>query len=79
MRQNKEIFQEIAKMGRLIGCATVFAVGLVYIWASAFFTRPVSMEFIWHQLTSRWLLMVLLIAFLVFLLVVLVVPEKVRF
>ena len=71
VRRRKEILQEIAKMGRLIGCAIVFAVGLVYIWASAFFTRSVSMEFIWRQLTSRWLLMFLLIAFFAFLLLVL--------
>ena len=72
MQEHKEVFREIAKMGRLIGCAVILLAVIFYLWASAFFTRPVSMEFVWRQLTSRWLLLLFVISFLTFLLLVLI-------
>ena len=66
----KQLFTEIAKVGRLIGIAGVLGVLVVYLWASAFFSRPVSFDFIWHQFTSRWLLMVIGCMFLAFVLFV---------
>ena len=72
LQEHKGIFYEIAKVGRLIGCATVLLISLVYLWASAFFTRTVSWDFLWHQLTSRWLMFSLVLAVLIFLLVVFV-------
>lgn len=72
LRGHKEVFHEIAKMGRLIGCAIVLVMGLIYLWASAFFSRPVSFAFIWHQLTSRWLILSVGLIGFIFLLIVVV-------
>lgn len=72
LREQKEVFREIAKMGRLIGVAVVLTAGLVYLWASAFFSRSVSLDFLWHQLTSRWLMFSITLVFFIFLLIVLV-------
>ena len=66
----RDVFQEIAKMGHLIGGACVLTLALLYIWASAFFSRPVSLSFLWHQLTSRWFMLVVLIVFVVFFLLI---------
>ena len=72
MRERREIFHEIAKMGRLIGCAVVLLLSLIYLWASAFFTRNVSFSFLWQQLTSRWLMFSTALLVFIFLLIVLV-------
>lgn len=69
---NKRYFREITSIGRLIGGAVVLWLVLIYTWASAFFTRPVSMDFIWHQLTSRWALWFVFVAFLAFILFIMV-------
>ena len=72
LREHKEVYREIAKVGRLIGCAMVLTIGLIYLWASAFFSRSVSFAFLWHQLTSRWLVLSAVVLGVIFLLVVLV-------
>ena len=70
MQHSKRLFKEIAKVGRLIGCAVVLLVVAIYLWASAFFTRPVSWHFLWHQFTARWLLIFIGIAVFSFILFV---------
>ncbi len=72
LRARREIFYEIAKMGRLIGCAAFLLVCLIYLWASAFFTRPISFAFLWQQITSRWLMFSTALLVFTFLLVVFV-------
>ncbi len=68
MLKEKKLLSEIIKAGRLVVCAVVLWIILLFIWASAFFTRPVSWRFIWHQLSARWVLMVIVVAFLAFVL-----------
>lgn len=68
--KHKTVFKEISKMGCLIGGAVVVLIVVIYLWASAFFSRSVSFDFVWHQLTSRWMLFVIFIAFFAFLLFV---------
>ncbi len=66
MQEKKKYFHEISKVGCLIGCAAVLGGLLVYIWASAFFTRPVSLNFLGRQIMARWVLLVIVTAFLAF-------------
>ena len=70
MSEKKRYLKEIIKIGSLIGSAVVLGFLLIYIWASSFFTRPVSWDFLWHQITSRWLLLVVFISFVGFVLFV---------
>ena len=72
LRGHKEVFREIGKMGRLIGGAMVLTIALIYLWASAFFTRSVSFSFLWHHLTSRWLIFSCALVVFIFLLIVFV-------
>jgi len=70
VQERKRYFHEFAKIGSLVGCAVVLGGLLLYVWASAFFTRPVSFEFVWRQIMARWMLLVVVIAFLTFVLFV---------
>ena len=72
MQGKKNRLREIAKLGRLIGSALVLTLLLMYVWASAFFSRPVSFEFVWNQITSRWILLVCVVAVLAFILFVVI-------
>lgn len=72
MMSRKNRFAQIAYLGQLVGIALVLACILVYLWASAFFSRPVTMSFLWYQITARWLLFVSLIGFLSFLIFVVI-------
>ena len=72
LQHNKHMFSEIVKVGRLIGCAIVLIILAIYLWASAFFTRSVSFEFLWRQFTARWLLISISVAVLSFILFVVI-------
>ncbi len=68
MQEKKGYFHEVAKIGSLIGSAIILGGVLLYVWASAFFTRPVSWSFLWHQIMARWVLLAIVTAFLAFIL-----------
>ena len=70
MQERKKYFHEFTKIGTLIGCAVILGGLLLFVWATAFFTRPVSFEFLWRQIMARWVLLVVVTAFLAFVLFV---------
>ncbi|MBQ3696243.1 MAG: hypothetical protein II938_04700 [Alphaproteobacteria bacterium] len=70
MGEKRKYLGEIAKVGCLIGCGIVFGVLIVYMWASNFFTRSIPWQVLLHQIISKWILFVLVVAFLMFVLFV---------